>query len=67
MAISISLEMGAPYDWANEEQSKSGANHIKNFIKTLKKFEFESTFDARPIIDIQKHIYTIKNNLNFTF
>ena len=45
MTESISLEMGAPYDWANEEQSKSGANHIKNFIKTLKKFEFESTFD----------------------
>ena len=45
MAESISLEMGAPLDWANKEQSSSGANHIKNFIKTLKKFEFESSFN----------------------
>ena len=34
MTESISLEMGAPYDWAKEEQSKSGATHIKNFLKT---------------------------------
>jgi len=45
MAESISEEMGAPLDWANQEQSSSGAEHIKNFIKTLKKFEFESLFD----------------------
>jgi len=46
MAESISLEMGAPIDWSIEEQSSSGANHIKNFIKTLKNFEFESAFNS---------------------
>ena len=46
MAESISLEMGAPIDWSIEEQSSSGANHIKNFIKTLKSFEFESAFNS---------------------
>ena len=46
MAESISLEMGAPIDWSIEEQSSSGANHIKNFIKTLKNFEFESSFNS---------------------
>ena len=46
MAESISLEMGAPIDWSFEEQSSSGANHIKNFIKTLKNFEFESAFNS---------------------
>jgi len=46
MAESISLEMGSPIDWSIEEQSSSGANHIKNFIKTLKKFEFESEFNS---------------------
>ena len=46
MAESISLEMGAPIDWSIEEQSSSGANHIKNFIKTLKNFEFESEFNS---------------------
>ena len=46
MAESISLEMGSPIDWSIEEQSSSGANHIKNFIKTLKNFEFESEFNS---------------------
>ena len=46
MAESISLEMGAPIDWSIEEQSSSGANHIKNFIKTLKNFEFETEFNS---------------------
>ena len=46
MAESISLEMGSPIDWSIEEQSSSGANHIKNFIKTLKSFEFESAFNS---------------------
>ena len=46
MAESISLEMGAPIDWSIEEQSSSGANHIKNFIKTLKNFDFESAFNS---------------------
>jgi len=46
MAESISIEMGSPIDWSIEEQSSSGANHIKNFIKTLTNFEFESTFNS---------------------
>ncbi len=46
MAESISLEMGSPIDWSIEEQSSSGANHIKNFIKTLKNFEFETEFNS---------------------
>ena len=41
MAESISLEMGAPIDWASTAQTSSGAVHIKDFIKRLKEFEFE--------------------------
>ena len=44
MSEAISLEMGAPIDWATEEQSSSGADHIKSFIQTLKNFEFEKSF-----------------------
>jgi len=46
MAESISTEMGAPIDWATNSQTLSGASHIKDFIKRLKSFEFESEFDA---------------------
>jgi len=46
MAESISIEMGSPIDWSIEEQSSSGASHIKNFIKTLTDFEFESAFNS---------------------
>ncbi len=45
MAESISMEMGAPIDWATTAQTTSGAVHIKDFIKKLKDFEFESTFN----------------------
>ena len=41
----ISMEMGAPIDWATEQQTKTGANHIKAFIKTLENFEFERTYN----------------------
>jgi len=44
MAESISMEMGAPIDWATTAQTSSGADHIKDFIKRLKDFEFESSF-----------------------
>ena len=44
MAESISLEMGAPIDWASSAQTSSGADHIKDFIKRLKEFEFELSF-----------------------
>ena len=45
MAEAISIEMGAPIDWATEQQSKSGEDHIKNFIKTYSAFNFEKYYD----------------------
>ncbi len=45
MSEAISMEMGAPIDWATEQQSTTGANHIKTFIKTLNNFEFEKTYN----------------------
>jgi len=47
MAESISIEMGAPIDWASTAQTSSGASHIKDFIKRLKDFEFESSFNNK--------------------
>tara|TARA_Y100000590_G_scaffold36447_1_gene39486 strand:+ start:2392 stop:3822 length:1431 start_codon:yes stop_codon:yes gene_type:complete len=44
MTESISLEMGAPLDWSSSAQTASGADHIKDFIKRLKEFEFEVEF-----------------------
>ena len=40
----ISLEMGAPLEWSSSAQTTSGADHIKDFIKRLKEFEFELEF-----------------------
>jgi len=37
--------MGAPIDWATSAQTSSGADHIKDFIKRLKEFEFELEFN----------------------
>ena len=45
MAEAISIEMGAPIDWATEQQSQSGEDHIKNFIKTYSEFNFEEYYD----------------------
>ncbi len=41
----ISIEMGAPYDWSSSAQTASGADHIKDFIKRIKEFEFELEFN----------------------
>jgi len=41
MAAAISLEMGAPIDWAKTQQVPAGSWHIKNFIRAAKSFEFE--------------------------
>jgi aldehyde dehydrogenase (NAD+) len=41
MAEAISLEMGAPIDFANTAQTGAGAGHIKTFIEKLRAFEFE--------------------------
>jgi len=44
MTKAISMEMGAPLDWASSVQTASGEAAIKDFIKRLKDFKFESTF-----------------------
>ena len=41
----MSDEMGAPLDWSSSAQTTSGADHIKDFIKRLKEFEFEKKFE----------------------
>jgi aldehyde dehydrogenase (NAD+) len=38
MTEAISMEMGAPLDWASSAQTASGASHIEDFIKRLKDF-----------------------------
>ena len=45
MAKAISIEMGAPIDWATNEQSKSGEEHIETFIKKFEEFNFENYYD----------------------
>tara|TARA_Y100000590_G_scaffold470348_1_gene664076 strand:+ start:11271 stop:12710 length:1440 start_codon:yes stop_codon:yes gene_type:complete len=45
MSEIISKEMGAPIDWSTEQQTATGAGHIKAFIKTLKNFKFEKKFE----------------------
>ena len=47
MSKAISMEMGAPIDLASEQQTFTGSNHIKTFIKTLEKFEFEKNYDEK--------------------
>ncbi len=47
MAKAISKEMGAPKDWSINEQSQSGEDHIKTFIKKYNKFEFENYLDEK--------------------
>ncbi len=41
MAEAISLEMGAPIDWARTQQAPAGTWHIKNFLRAAKSFEFD--------------------------
>ena len=41
IAKAITLEMGAPKDFATKLQAGTGAAHIKSFIRHLKNFEFE--------------------------
>ena len=45
MAKAISLEMGAPNDWAIDQQSKTGENHIKTFIEKYAEFNFERYYN----------------------
>ncbi len=41
IANAITIEMGAPKDFATKLQAGTGAAHLKSFIKYLKNFEFE--------------------------
>ena len=43
----MSQEMGAPLDWSSSAQTTSGLDHINDFIKRLKEFEFERKFDEK--------------------
>jgi len=47
MAEAISLEMGAPIDWATEVQTASGQLHLEDFILRLKDFEFDEHFNEK--------------------
>ena len=40
MAEAISMEMGAPMDWASDVQTASGQAHLEDFILRLKNFNF---------------------------
>ena len=53
MAEAISLEMGAPMDWAKEVQTASGKDHLDDFILRLKNFKFDEHFDNKS----NNHIY----------
>lgn len=44
LADAISMEMGAPKDFALERQVAAGAYHITNFIRAFQGFEFERRF-----------------------
>ena len=41
IANAITIEMGAPKDFASKLQTGTGASHTKSFIRYLKEFEFE--------------------------
>src|SRR6056300_1922189 len=47
MAEAISLEMGAPMDWATDVQTASGQAHLEDFILRLKNFKFDEHFDEK--------------------
>ena len=66
MAEAISLEMGAPMDWATDVQTGSGQTHLEDFILRLKDFEFDEHFDENCIKIHQKTIQApSKTHLNF--
>jgi len=47
MSETISMEMGAPIDWASSAQTASGQLHLEDFILRLKNFKFEEHFDTK--------------------
>ncbi|PID45176.1 MAG: aldehyde dehydrogenase family protein [Proteobacteria bacterium] len=47
MSQAMSVEMGAPIDLARSSQTGAGIWHLRNFIETLKQFEFERPLNAQ--------------------
>ncbi|MEO8683597.1 MAG: aldehyde dehydrogenase family protein [Devosia sp.] len=47
LAKAMSQEMGAPISFAIEEQAAAGSSHIRSFIETLKRFEFDRHHEMR--------------------
>ena len=47
MAEAMSMEMGAPIDYATSHQTASGQSHLEDFILRLKDFKFEEHFDSK--------------------
>ena len=47
MTLAITQEMGCPKDFSSQVQTQSGLDHITDFIKRLKEFEFESKFNSQ--------------------
>jgi len=47
MVEAISLEMGAPMDWATDVQAATGQSHLEDFILRLKNFKFDHQFDPK--------------------
>jgi len=45
MTFAITQEMGCPNDFSSQVQTQSGLDHISDFIKQLKEFEFETKFN----------------------
>lgn len=50
MAHAISMEMGAPIDFATQAQADCGKGHIETTLATLKEFEFQRTLANAQII-----------------
>ena len=64
----ISYYQARPQYYFSRPRFISDSRLVFNINKQFSfSFQFESTYDSYPIIDIQNHIYTIKNNLNFRF
>lgn len=50
LGAAISLEMGAPIDFATGEQAGCGPWHLKGFLDAVDKFAWEEPFSARETI-----------------
>lgn len=50
LGAAISYEMGAPIDFAINDQAACGPWHLKGFLKAFDRFEWERSFTARETI-----------------